>query len=90
MKRLATLVAIGVIIASVAPVGILAQGLGPTSPVTGIKPDRTIADPTTRNALRERRAVLQQKRADCLKEAREQKIRLLKRRAFIKDCMSRL
>ena len=89
MKRLATLIVIGMIAASAAPIGIFAQGLGPTTPVTGIKPDRTIADPTVRKALRERRALLQQKRADCRKEAREQKVPLLKRRTFLKDCMSR-
>jgi hypothetical protein len=89
MKRLATLIAIGVIAASAAPIGLFAQGLGPTAPVTGVKPDRTIADPTVRQALRERRALLAQKRADCRKEAREQQVPLLKRRAFLKDCMSR-
>ena len=89
MKRLATLIAIGLIAASLAPIGILAQGLGPTTPVTGIKPDRTIADPTVRKILAERRAVLRQKRADCGKEAREQNVPLLKRSAFLKDCMSR-
>ena len=89
MNRLAMLIAIGLIAASVAPVEILAQGLGPTTPVTGIKPDRTVADPTVRKILSERRAVLRQKRIDCGKEAREQKVPLLKRRAFLKDCMSR-
>jgi hypothetical protein len=90
MKCLATLVAIGVIAASVAaPVEILAQGSSPAAPVTGIKPDRTIANPATRKAMREKRAALQQKRAECRNQARQQKVPLLKRRAFIRDCMSR-
>jgi hypothetical protein len=54
-----------------------------------MKPDRTIADPATRKAIRERLNALRQKRAACRKQARQQKIPLLKRRAFVKACMSR-
>jgi hypothetical protein len=54
-----------------------------------MKPDRTIADPATRKAIRERQNALRQKRAACRKQARQQKIPLLKRRAFVKACMSR-
>ena len=91
MKYLAMLIAIAVAVASTAPGELLAQGTptSPTAPATGIKPDRTIADPATRKAMRERRAALQQKRADCWNQARQQKVALTKRRAFVRDCMSR-
>jgi hypothetical protein len=91
MKCFAILIAISVIVALAAPVTSLAQSpaTSPTAPVTGIKPDRTIADPVARKAMREREAALQQKRADCRKQARQQKVPLLKRRTFVKNCMSR-
>ena len=91
MKWFAMLIATTVIVASAAPGELLAQGTptSPAGPVTGIKPDRTIADPATRKAMRDKRAALRQKRADCRNQARQQKVPLLKRRAFIKDCASR-
>jgi hypothetical protein len=91
MKWVAMLIAIAVVVASTAPGELLAQGTptSPTTPATGIKPDRTIADPATRKATREKRAALQKKRADCRNQARQQKVALTKRRAFIRDCMSR-
>src|SRR6266571_1931221 len=95
MKYFAMLIAIAVIVTSTAPGGLLAQSTptstptSPAGPVTGIKPDRTIADPATRKAMREKRAAVRQKRADCRNQARQQKVPLLKRRAFIKDCVSR-
>jgi hypothetical protein len=52
-------------------------------------PDRTTADAATRKAMREKENALRQKRAGCRKQARQQKIALLKRRAFIRACMSR-
>jgi hypothetical protein len=54
-----------------------------------MKPDRTTADPATRKAMREKRAAVRQKRADCRNQARQQNVPPLKRRAFIKDCVSR-
>jgi hypothetical protein len=91
MKWFAILVAIAVIVASATPGELLAQSTptSPTEPVTGLKSDRTIADPATRKAMREKRAALRQKRADCRNQARQQKVPLSKRRAFIKDCASR-
>jgi Ni/Co efflux regulator RcnB len=91
MKCLAMLVAISVIAASAAPVKSRAQSpaTSPTAPVTGMKPDRTTADPATRKAMREKETALRQKRADCRKQARQQKVPLLKRRAFVKDYTSR-
>ena len=85
------LIAISVVVTLAAPVMSLAQtpATTPTAPVTGIKPDRTVADPATRKAMREKEAARGQKRADCRKQARQQKVSLLKRRAFVKECMSR-
>ena len=49
MKPFAVLIALG-LIAAAAPVASRAQGQAPspTAPVTGMNPDRTIADPATR------------------------------------------
>jgi hypothetical protein len=52
-------------------------------------PDRTTADAATRKAMREKENALRQKRAGRRKQARQQKIALLKRRAFVRACMSR-
>jgi hypothetical protein len=57
--------------------------------MAGIKPDRTVADKTTRQVMREKEASLKQKRSECKKQAKMQKVSLLKRRRFIHDCMSR-
>jgi hypothetical protein len=59
------------------------------TPKTGMRPDRTIADEATRKAMREKRAALKQKRAECRKQAKTQKVPLLNRRRFIHACMSR-
>ena len=64
-------------------------GQSGTAPVTGMKPDRTTADRPTRQAMRQKEAELRQKRAACRKKAREQRISLLKRRSFMRGCMSR-
>jgi|SRR5215510_1987654 len=91
MKWFAILIGIAAVVASAAPGELLAQNTttSPAAPVTGMKPDRTTADPATRKAMREKRATVGQKRADCRKQARQQNVPLLKRRAFIKDCVSR-
>ena len=91
MKSFAIVMTLGIIAASAAPVASLAQGPGtsPTAPVTGMKPDRTTADAATRKAMRKREAALRQKRSACRKQARQQKIPLLKRRAFVKACVAR-
>ena len=91
MKPFAVLIALGLIAAAVAPVASRAQGQppSPTAPVTGMRPDRTTADAATRKAMREKENALRQKRAGCRKQARQQKIALLKRRAFVRACMSR-
>ena len=91
MKSFAVLIALGLIAAAAAPVASRAQGQppSPTAPVTGMRPDRTTADAATRKAMRENENALRQKRAGCRKQARQQKIALLKRRAFVRACMSR-
>ena len=91
MKCFAMMIAISVIATSAAPVKSHAQSSAtrPTTPVTGMKPDRTTANPATRKAMREKEIALRQKRADCRKQARQQKVPLLKRRAFVRDCISR-
>jgi hypothetical protein len=58
------------------------------TPKTGMRPDRTIADQASRKAMREKRAALKQKRSECRKQAKTQKVSLLNRRRFIHDCMS--
>jgi len=62
---------------------------GNTAPVTGMRPDRTTADRPARQKMQQRQSVLRQKRAECRKQASEQKIPLLKRRRFIRDCINR-
>jgi hypothetical protein len=90
MRYVALIALLIILAASAAPVTSRAQGSGasPTAPVTGMKPDRTTADAATRKAMRAKEAALKQKRTECRKQAR-QKVALLKRRAFVKACMSR-
>jgi hypothetical protein len=64
-------------------------GAKPNGACDGNETDRTTADAATRKAMREKENALRQKRAGCRKEARQQKIALLKRHAFVKACMSR-
>jgi len=91
MIRFAILIMINVISASTIPQLIYAQTSLPSTetPMTGIKPDRTVADKTTRQVMREKEASLKQKRSECRKQAKMKKVSLLKRRRFIHDCMSR-
>jgi hypothetical protein len=90
MRYVALVSLLIILAASAAPVTSRAQGSGasPTAPVTGMKPDRTTADAATRKAMRVKEAAPKQKRTECRKQAR-QKVALLKRRAFVKACMSR-
>jgi hypothetical protein len=86
MTRLAILVAIALI---AAPVPSIAQNPPSTAPVTGMKPDRTTADAATRKAMLQKEAALRQKRSACRQQARQHKIALLKRPAFVKGCVAR-
>src|SRR5665213_614349 len=63
-----------------------AQSATPEGAVTGMKPDRTTASTATRREMHVKEASLRQKRADCRKQARAQKVPLLKRHAFVEHC----
>ena len=91
MVRFAILITINVIAASIIPGLIYAQTSPPSTetPMTGMKPDRTVADKKSRQAMRGKEAALKQKRSECRKQAKMQKVSLLKRQRFIHDCMSR-
>jgi hypothetical protein len=66
-----------------------AQAVTPKGAVTGMKPDRTTADTVTRRKMQAKEADLRQKRSACRKQARAKKIPLLKRHAFVRDCVGR-
>jgi hypothetical protein len=91
MNRFFIQIAISLIVVLSAPILSYAEGTAPssTAPFTGMKPDRTTADTATRKAMQQKEAALRQKRADCRKQARQEKISLLKRPAFVSECMSR-
>ena len=95
MTRFTFLVMVAMVIGVMAPTVGRTQGPAPSAspsssaPVTGMKPDRTTADPSTRQRMRQKEAELKLKRAACRKEARENHVSLLKRRSFVRDCMSR-
>jgi hypothetical protein len=90
MIRFVILIVINAIAASTIPEPICAQTSPPgtEAPMTGIKPDRTVADKTSRQVMREKEAALKQKRSECRKQAKIQKVSLLKQQRFIHDCMS--
>lgn len=91
MFRSAILTASIIISASAMPALVRAQTPPATTekPMTGMKPDRTVADKAQLQAMREKEAALKKKRAECSKQAKAQKVPLTKRRRFIHDCMSR-
>ena len=60
----------------------------PEVPMTGMKPDRTVADQASRQMMREKEAALKKKRDGCRYHAKIQNMSLLERRRFIEDCMS--
>jgi hypothetical protein len=89
MKRASLFVAAGLAMVLAAPVAGLAQAPNsgnPNSAVTGMKPDRTTADPAARQAMHEKEAMLRKKRADCRAKAKAEKISLVKRPAYVKKC----
>src|SRR5665811_1145955 len=92
MTRLAVLITITITIiaASTIPNLVYAQTPTPstTAPMTGMKPDRTVADEETRQVMRAKQATLKYRRSECRQRAKRQKLSLLKRRSFIHDCMS--
>jgi len=56
-------------------------------PMTGMKPDRTVADKAGRQMMREKEAALRKKRSKCRDDAKRLKLSLLERRRFVRDCM---
>jgi len=56
--------------------------------MTGMKPDRTIADKASQQVMREKETALKKKRADCSGHAKRMQLSLLERRRFVQDCMS--
>lgn len=89
MNRCATLIAITLMLATTAVLPAQAQTAGDkTAPMTGMKPDRTTADAATRKAMQEKEAALKKKRAECRAKAKAEKVPLLKRAAYVKNCMA--
>ena len=91
MKYASLLVAVSVTAMLAAPSVVFAQSSNtnsPTAPVTGMKPDRTTAPLGVREAMQKREAVKRQKRAECRVKARAEKVSLLKRPAYVKNCVA--
>ena len=57
-------------------------------PMTGMKPDRTVADKASRHMMQEKEAALRKKRSKCGNDAKRLTSSLLERRRFVRDCMS--
>jgi hypothetical protein len=91
MKCASFLVAISVAMSLAVPPESFAQTPATdtsTTPVTGMKPDRTTAPLAFREAMQKREAVKRQKRADCRAKAKAEKVSLLKRPAYVKSCVT--
>ena len=89
MRRFAIMAAISLAAVLAAPAVSSAQPADPTKPVTGMKPDRVTADPATRKAMMAKEAELRKKRADCRAQAKAEKIPMMKRAAWLKECRAR-
>ena len=91
MNRFFVKIAVSLIVALSTPVFCFAEGAAQTTtaPMTGMKPDRTTADTATRQEMKKKEAALRQKRADCRKEAKQEKISLLKRPNYVSECLRR-
>ena len=89
MKRIAILAGAVLVVALVVPGIAAAQApANPNAPMTGMKPDRTTADPKRRELMRDNEAMLRKRRAECRTEARMKKISMFKRSAYVKKCMT--
>ena len=91
MKYASFLVAVSVAVMLAAPSVILAQTSttsNSTAPVTGMKPDRTTAPVGLREAMQKREAVKRQRRADCRAKAKAEKVSLMKRPAYVNNCVA--
>jgi len=91
MFRFAILIATVIMTALAMPAIVHAQTAPAATekPMTGMKPDRTVADKAQLKAMREKEAALKKKRAECSKQAKAQNVPMTKRRAFIHECVSR-
>ncbi len=58
-----------------------------TAPVTGMKPDRTTAPLGIREAMK-KEAEKRKQRAECRARAKSEKVPLVKRPAYVKNCMA--
>ena len=91
MKYTSFLVVVSVAIMLAAPSIVLAQSSttnSPTAPVTGMKPDRTTAPAGVREAMQKREELKRQKRTQCRAKARAEKVSLVKRPAYVKNCVA--
>jgi hypothetical protein len=89
MKRAALLGAICLALLCAVPLPGFAQMANPdTAPVTGMKPDRTTAPRLFREAMQKREAVKRKKRATCRAKARAEKVSLLKRPGYVRNCVA--
>jgi len=92
MFRSAILSAAIIIVAASAMPALVRAQTAPTAtekPMTGMKPDRTVADKAQLQAMREKEAALKKKRAECSKQAKAEKVPVTKRQRFIHECVSR-
>ena len=90
MKRASFLIAVMAVMLGVPAAGSAQTSStnSATAPVTGMKPDRTTAPTAARKAMQEKEAVKRQKRTECRAKAKAEHVKLLKRPAFVKKCMS--
>lgn len=89
MKFASFLFAVSVAVILAAPTAVLAQSsTSNSSPVTGMKPDRTTAPFGVREAMQKREAVKRQRRAECRAKAKAEKVSIVKRPAYVKNCVS--
>ena len=92
MKCASFFLAASMIVMLAAPSVVLAQSSSPnspTAPVTGMKPDRTTAPAGIRESMQKREAVKRQKRAECRARAKAEKVSLVKRPAYVKNCVTK-
>ena len=90
MKRSSLLVAAGLAAMLAVPAAGLAQTPttnSATAPVTGMKPDRTIAPAGVREKMQAKEAALRKKRAECRAKAKAEGMSLVKRPAYVKSCV---
>ena len=91
MKYASFVVAVSVAVMLAAPSVVLAQSSttnNTAAPVTGMKPDRTTAPGGVRETMQKREAVKRQKRAECRAKAKAEKVSLVKRPAYVKNCVA--